>query len=69
MMDIKIAHISDPHVSKINFMPEKLETAISEINTLNPDIVILSGDITMFGFENEYGTSPLLGRNHSIYWV
>lgn len=53
-MDITIAHISDPHAGKINFMPEKLETAISEINSLDPDVVVLSGDLTMFGFENEY---------------
>ena len=53
-MDITIVHISDIHVGKINFMPEKLETAISEINSLDPDVIVLSGDITMFGFEAEY---------------
>lgn len=53
-MDITIVHISDIHVGKINFIPGKLELAISEINSLNPDLVVLSGDITMFGFENEY---------------
>jgi len=36
-MNITIVHTSDVHVGKINFMPEKLEIAISEINSLNPD--------------------------------
>ena len=35
-------------------MPDLLERAISEINELRPDIVICSGDLTTFGFKEEY---------------
>jgi len=53
-MDLTIAQISDIHVGKINFLPDKLDEAIDEINNLSPDVVVLSGDITMYGFRDEY---------------
>lgn len=53
-MDIIIAHISDLHVGKWRFLPEKLEECIDELNELNPDLIAVTGDLTMFGFEQEY---------------
>lgn len=53
-MDILIAHISDLHVSKEKFLPEKLESCINEVNKLKPDFLAITGDITLYGFENEY---------------
>ena len=35
-------------------MPNLLERAIAEINDLQPDIVVCSGDLTTFGFKEEY---------------
>jgi 3',5'-cyclic AMP phosphodiesterase CpdA len=35
-------------------VPGLLERAIGEINDLNPDIVVCSGDLTTFGFKHEY---------------
>ena len=35
-------------------MPSLLERAIDEINDLEPDVVICSGDLTTFGFRPEY---------------
>jgi len=52
--EIVIAHISDIHVGKWRFLPEKLERCIKEINILNPDAVVVTGDVTMFGFLEEY---------------
>src|SRR5262245_64419642 len=49
-----IAHISDLHCGEAYFEPNLLERAISEVNDLNPDIVICSGDLTSFGFKQEY---------------
>jgi 3',5'-cyclic AMP phosphodiesterase CpdA len=54
-----IAHISDLHCSKTRhgksgFKPDKLGSCIMEINKLKPDIVIVTGDLTMFAFEEEY---------------
>ena len=42
------------------FEPNLLERAISEINELEPDIVICSGDLTTLGFKHEYaGGAPV----------
>src|SRR4249919_789111 len=54
---VTIAHISDIHCGGPDFVPELLERAISEINGLEPDIVICSGDLTTFGFKHEYVTA------------
>jgi Icc protein len=49
-----IAHISDLHCGGPHFAPNLLERAISEINDLHPNLVVCSGDLTTFGFRNEY---------------
>src|SRR5438132_2875688 len=50
----QIAHISDLHCGGPHFMPSLMERAIGEINELAPDIVICSGDLTTFGFKQEF---------------
>jgi len=37
-----------------SFPREKLQTAIKEINEYNPDLVVVTGDLTENGFKNEY---------------
>jgi 3',5'-cyclic AMP phosphodiesterase CpdA len=49
-----IAHISDLHCGHPHFVPEMLDTAIEEVNALDPDIVVVSGDLTGFGFLPDY---------------
>ena len=49
-----IAHLSDLHCGGQYFVPGLLERAISELNDMNPDIVVCSGDLTTFGFKHEY---------------
>src|SRR2546423_631255 len=49
-----IAQISDLHCGGPYFLPNLLERAISEINDLRPDVVVCSGDLTTFGFKDEY---------------
>jgi 3',5'-cyclic-AMP phosphodiesterase len=49
-----IAHISDIHCGDPGFVPNLMERAIGEINDLQPDLVICSGDLTTFGFKQEY---------------
>jgi 3',5'-cyclic-AMP phosphodiesterase len=49
-----IAHISDLHCGSLHFQPELLERAIEEINELQPEVTILSGDLTTDGFKAEY---------------
>jgi 3',5'-cyclic AMP phosphodiesterase CpdA len=49
-----IAHISDLHCGDPHFVPGLMERTITEINELDPDLVICSGDLTAFGFKHEY---------------
>ncbi len=49
-----IAHLSDLHCGGPYFVPNLMERAIREINGLQPDLVVCSGDLTTFGFKQEY---------------
>ena len=51
---IKIAHISDIHVGSNHFVSNLLNRAIMEINEMEPDVVLVSGDLTNEGFRQEY---------------
>ena len=51
----RIAHISDLHCGSPYFVSNLADRAIMEINDLVPDIVVCSGDLTTFGFQQEYG--------------
>jgi len=49
-----IAHISDLHISNSTFDEELFMNAVTEINNLNPDMIILTGDITNRGYYTEF---------------
>jgi len=49
-----IAHISDLHVGSLSFHEELLNKAINEINDLQPDVTIVTGDITENGYYMEF---------------
>ena len=49
-----IAHISDLHVSTADFDEKVFFDAVSEINELNPDMIVLTGDITNHGYYREF---------------
>jgi 3',5'-cyclic AMP phosphodiesterase CpdA len=49
-----IAQISDLHCGHPHFVPEMLDTAIDEVNALEPDVVVVSGDLTGAGYLPEY---------------
>src|SRR5215210_7590393 len=49
-----IAQLSDLHCGGPYFVPTLLERAIAEVNELEPDLVVCSGDLTTFGFKEEY---------------
>lgn len=49
-----IVQLSDLHCADTEqFLNAKLTTAIQEINTLNPDLVIIAGDLAENGFKTE----------------
>jgi 3',5'-cyclic-AMP phosphodiesterase len=50
----RIAHISDVHCGGAHFVPSLMDRAIAEINEMEPDLVVCSGDLTTFGFKQEY---------------
>jgi 3',5'-cyclic-AMP phosphodiesterase len=50
----RIAHLSDLHCGSPHFKADLLERAIEEINQLQPEVAVISGDLTTDGFEREY---------------
>src|SRR5436309_7955115 len=50
----RIVQLSDLHCGQQFFLPQHLERAISETNELEPDLVVISGDLTSHGFKDEY---------------
>jgi 3',5'-cyclic AMP phosphodiesterase CpdA len=53
-MELTLAHLSDIHCGDPHFVPDLMERAIAEINDLDPDIVVCSGDLTTYGFKEEF---------------
>src|SRR5207247_10151366 len=51
---VKIAYLFDIHCGDPHFVPDLMDRAIAEINSLKPDAVVCSGDLTTFGFKEEY---------------
>ena len=48
-----IVQISDVHCGPM-FLRERLRTAITEINSMRPDIVLVTGDLTENGLISEF---------------
>ena len=48
-----IVQISDLHCGTQFFLPNLLERAITEVNDLQPEIVVVSGDLTTFVLEED----------------
>ena len=57
MPPFTIAQISDLHCGSPHFVPTLLERAIAEVNDLEPDVVVVSGDLTNEGFVQEFETA------------
>ncbi len=51
---VTLAHISDPHVGSPFFVPNLMNRVIAEINEMQPDVVVCSGDLTAEGYRQEY---------------
>ncbi len=54
MSPFTIAQISDLHCGSPHFVPSLLDRALVEVNELEPDVVIVSGDLTDYGLRGEY---------------
>lgn len=51
---LRIAHISDIHAGEITFQHGVMARVIDKINAMRPDIVVVAGDLTAAGYEDEY---------------
>lgn len=51
---VTIAHISDPHVGSPYFVANMMNRVIMELNELNPDVVVCTGDLTNEGYRQEF---------------
>ena len=49
-----IAQLSDVHVGGGRYREELLRAAIEEINTAEPDLVVVAGDLTDEGYPDQY---------------
>ena len=68
---VLIAQISDIHVSNSDFNKDMFLKAVDEINTLNPDMIILTGDLTEHGYYSEFAeaTEYLKMFNSSLFAI
>lgn len=51
---LRIAQISDLHAGEPTFQSDVMAAIISRINRIKPDVVIVAGDLTAAGYEDEY---------------
>ncbi len=49
-----IAQISDLHYGSAPFVPDLMESIVGQINELEPDLLVVSGDLTMSGYRKEF---------------
>ncbi|MGH2707458.1 MAG: metallophosphoesterase family protein, partial [Actinomycetota bacterium] len=60
---LRIAQISDIHVGEPSFQWEIMDGVIGKINRMEPDVVVIAGDLTTAGYEYEYvAAAELLAR-------
>ncbi len=51
---MRIVHISDIHVAERHFIRELMERVIERVNSLKPEILVLTGDLTDSGYLYEF---------------
>lgn len=56
MADFKIVHISDVHFTSQHFSRELWASTVRSTREFNPDLVVVSGDLTDDGYPHEYKT-------------
>jgi 3',5'-cyclic AMP phosphodiesterase CpdA len=53
-MPLRIAQISDLHAGEPSFQTDVMERVIKVINDMSPDVIVVAGDLTTAGYEEEY---------------
>jgi 3',5'-cyclic AMP phosphodiesterase CpdA len=57
MNKLTIAHITDIHAGSPFFISNLMTRTIEELNEINPDVVVITGDLTNMGFRQEFTTA------------
>lgn len=53
-LPLRLAHISDVHAGEISFQHDLMGEIVDHINGMRPDVVVVAGDLTAAGYEDEY---------------
>jgi uncharacterized protein len=64
---LRIAQISDLHLATFNHHLKKLEEVVETVNSLNPDLVINTGDFVTFGWREFDRCDTILAKIKSRY--
>ena len=59
-LPLRIAHISDVHAGEVTFQHAVMARVVDDINAMDPDIVIIAGDLTAAGYEDEYAEAAAI---------
>jgi 3',5'-cyclic AMP phosphodiesterase CpdA len=59
-LPLRIAHISDVHAGEVTFQHAVMRRVVDDINAMDPDIVIIAGDLTAAGYEDEYAKAAAI---------
>lgn len=51
---MRLVHLSDIHAAESHFLPELAESVIETINAIEPEIVVITGDLTENGYSFEF---------------
>ena len=62
---MQIVQISDLHVGS-QFLQEKFDILVDEINDINPDVIVITGDLTNEGLMKEYEKCKSLLKNLAL---
>lgn len=64
---LRIVHISDLHLAGFYRHREKIEAVVGEINSLNPDLIVNTGDFISYGWREFNGFDTILSKARSRY--
>jgi len=53
-LPLRIAQFSDIHCGDPSFMPDVMASTVDRINRMEPDVVVVAGDLTAAGYEWEF---------------
>jgi len=72
---LRIAQVTDIHCGEITFDEDLMKSTISRVNDMDPDVIVVAGDVTAAGYEWEFkeaarwldnfkGTTLVIPGNH-----